>query len=121
MIIKLYLPGKMRLSLGKKSNVANAAANEILYIGGSEVLPPPLEGEEENRAINGLETERASEARALLIEHNLRLVVYIAKKFDNTGVGIIIATRSGSAQKAGKTALCPRYRPFLWFLDCMKL
>lgn len=44
MIIKLYLPGKMRLSLGKKSNVANAAANEILYIGGSEVLPPPLEG-----------------------------------------------------------------------------
>ena len=76
------------LSLGKKSNVANAAANEILYIGGSEVLPPPLEGEEENRAINGLETERASEARALLIEHNLRLVVYIAKKFDNTGVGV---------------------------------
>ena len=49
MIIKLYLPGKMRLSLGKKSNVANAAANEILYIGGSEVLPPPIEGEEENR------------------------------------------------------------------------
>ena len=88
MIIKLYLPGTMRLSLGKKSNVANAAANEILYIGGSEVLPPPLEGEEENRAINGLETERASEARALLIEHNLRLVVYIAKKFDNTGVGV---------------------------------
>ena len=88
MIIKLYLPGKMRLSLGKKSNVANAAANEILYIGGSEVLPPPLESEEENRAINGLETERASEARALLIEHNLRLVVYIAKKFDNTGVGV---------------------------------
>ncbi len=88
MIIKLYLPGKMRLFLGKKSNVANAAANEILYIGGSEVLPPPLEGEEENRAINGLETERASEARALLIEHNLRLVVYIAKKFDNTGVGV---------------------------------
>ncbi|MDE6992136.1 MAG: RNA polymerase sporulation sigma factor SigE [Lachnospiraceae bacterium] len=88
MIIKLYLPGKLRLSLGKKSNVANAAANEILYIGGSEVLPPPLEGEEENRAINGLETERASEARALLIEHNLRLVVYIAKKFDNTGVGV---------------------------------
>ena len=88
MIIKLYLPGKMRLSLGKKSNVANAAANEILYIGGSEVLPPPLEGEEENRAITGLETERASEARALLIEHNLRLVVYIAKKFDNTGVGV---------------------------------
>ena len=52
------------------------------------MLPPPLEGEEENRAINGLETEHANEARTLLIEHNLRLVVYIAKKFDNTGVGV---------------------------------
>ena len=62
--------------------------NEIHYIGGSEVLPPPLESEDENRAINGLETEHANEARALLIEHNLRLVVYIAKKFDNTGVGV---------------------------------
>lgn len=87
MIIKLYLPGKMRLSLGKINN-KNAVGNEIHYIGGSEVLPPPLEGEEENRAINGLETEYANEARALLIEHNLRLVVYIAKKFDNTGVGV---------------------------------
>lgn len=88
MIIKLYLPGKVRLSLGKKRNHKNAAGNEIHYIGGSEVLPPPLESEEENKAINGLETEYASEARALLIEHNLRLVVYIAKKFDNTGVGV---------------------------------
>ena len=87
MIIKLYLPGKMRLSLGKNKN-KNEAGNEIHYIGGSEVLPPPLEGEEENKAINGLETEYANEARALLIEHNLRLVVYIAKKFDNTGVGV---------------------------------
>ena len=87
MILKLYLPGKMRLSLSK-INPKGAAGNEIHYIGGSEVLPPPLEGEEENNAINGLETEYANEARALLIEHNLRLVVYIAKKFDNTGVGV---------------------------------
>ena len=87
MIIKLYLPGKMRLSLGK-NNGKNMAGSEIHYIGGSEVLPPPLESEEENEAINGLETEYANEARALLIEHNLRLVVYIAKKFDNTGVGV---------------------------------
>lgn len=91
MIIKLYLPGKMRISFGKNKNKnkgINTVGNEIHYIGGSEVLPPPLEGEEENRAINGLETEDANEARALLIEHNLRLVVYIAKKFDNTGVGV---------------------------------
>lgn len=87
MILKLYLPGKMRLSFGK-NNLKNAVGNEIHYIGGSEVLPPPLESEEENRAISKLETEHANEARALLIEHNLRLVVYIAKKFDNTGVGV---------------------------------
>lgn len=87
MILKLYLPGKLRLSFGKNF-LKNAVGNEIHYIGGSEVLPPPLEGEEENRAINGLETEHVNEARTLLIEHNLRLVVYIAKKFDNTGVGV---------------------------------
>ena len=87
MILKLYLPGKLSLSFGKNF-LKNAVGNEIHYIGGSEVLPPPLEGEEENRAINGLETEHANEARTLLIEHNLRLVVYIAKKFDNTGVGV---------------------------------
>ncbi len=87
MILKLYLPGKLRLSFGKNF-LKNAVGNEIHYIGGSEVLPPPLEWKEENRAINGLETEHANEARTLLIEHNLRLVVYIAKKFDNTGVGV---------------------------------
>lgn len=87
MIIKLYLPGKMRLSL-KKNNAKNIGNNEIHYIGGSEVLPAPLDSEEENEMINGLEGENANGARATLIEHNLRLVVYIAKKFDNTGVGV---------------------------------
>jgi RNA polymerase sporulation-specific sigma factor len=87
MIIKLYLPGKIRISLGNKKR-NTVGENEIHYIGGSEVLPPPLECEEENEAINNLDTEYANEARALLIEHNLRLVVYIAKKFDNTGVGV---------------------------------
>ncbi len=61
---------------------------EIYYIGGTEVLPPPLENEEENRAIEELNSKDSEEAKALLIEHNLRLVVYIAKKFDNTGVGV---------------------------------
>ena len=59
MIIKLYLPGRMRLSLGKNNN-KGTTGNEIHYIGGSEVLPPPLEGEEEKRAIIVLQTELAT-------------------------------------------------------------
>jgi len=62
--------------------------NEIHYIGGADVLPPPLGTEEENVAIQQLGTAKDAEAKKLLIEHNLRLVVYIAKKFDNTGIGV---------------------------------
>ena len=61
--------------------------NEIHYIGGAEILPPPLEAEEEADALLRLEQEDMS-VKGLLIERNLRLVVYIAKKFDNTGVGV---------------------------------
>lgn len=59
----------------------------IYYIGGSDILPPPLEGEEEQRALKALE-EQDSGAKQLLIEHNLRLVVYIARRFENTGVNL---------------------------------
>lgn len=58
------------------------------YIGGADILPAPLESEEESRMISLLGGEDDKEARAALIEHNLRLVVYIAKKFDNTSVGV---------------------------------
>ena len=61
---------------------------DIHYIGGTDVLPPPLEIEEENQRISQLGTGEDRNARTILIEHNLRLVVYIAKKFDNTGVGV---------------------------------
>lgn len=61
---------------------------DIHYIGGSDVLPAPLETEEEVQAISALGTSADEKVRKLLIEHNLRLVVYIAKKFDNTGVGV---------------------------------
>lgn len=59
----------------------------IFYIGGSVVLPPPLNAEEEAEAIAGSQCGD-SQCRDRLIEHNLRLVVYIAKKFENTGINI---------------------------------
>ncbi|MCR4771882.1 MAG: RNA polymerase sporulation sigma factor SigE [Oscillospiraceae bacterium] len=60
---------------------------EIMYVGGSDNLPPPMSRQEEAECI--LELSRGSEsARNRLIEHNLRLVVYIAKKFENTGINI---------------------------------
>lgn len=61
-------------------------SDRIHYIGGSDVLPPPLSREIEAELLNRLETD--AEARQTLIEHNLRLVVYIAKRFDNTGINI---------------------------------
>ena len=62
------------------------AKNELYYINGPDMLPPPLTPEEEAKAIAELEKDPSK--NELLIEHNLRLVVYIAKKFENTGVGI---------------------------------
>ena len=60
----------------------------IFYIAGSQTLPAPLSESEEMLYINKLTEEDNLEARQILIERNLRLVVYIAKKFENTGVGI---------------------------------
>ena len=61
---------------------------ELYYIGGNDVLPAPLTPQREAFVISRLGTDQEKEAKAQLIEHNLRLVVYIAKKFDNTGVGV---------------------------------
>ena len=60
----------------------------IFYIAGSQTLPPPLSQEEEAKFIKKLSEENNLEARQILVERNLRLVVYIAKKFENTGIGI---------------------------------
>lgn len=60
----------------------------IFYIAGSQTLPPPLPPEEEEQYIKMLSEENNLEARQILVERNLRLVVYIAKKFENTGIGI---------------------------------
>nr|WP_256558230.1 RNA polymerase sporulation sigma factor SigE [Halobacillus sp. A1] len=71
---------KIAIKLGIKQK-------EIYYIGGSEALPPPLSREEEKDLLERLPTGDKA-ARAMLIERNLRLVVYIARKFENTGLNI---------------------------------
>lgn len=73
---------KQRMGLHKDSE------NEVFYIGGSEVLPPPLSVDEEKKCLEALITEENEEAQKKLISHNLRLVVYLARKFENTGVGV---------------------------------
>ena len=70
--IKLFFLGKFR-------------RNTIYYINGSETLPPPLSAEEEEEMIANIDS---AYARDNLIEHNLRLVAYIAKRFENTGANI---------------------------------
>lgn len=72
---------KLLVRLGLKS------AGKVMYIGGSDVLPPPLKHEEEIEWVTRLESGDES-AKSFLIEHNLRLVVYIARRFENTGVNI---------------------------------
>ena len=62
-------------------------AGPVHFVGGSDYLPPPLEREEERAAVEALENGSDS-ARRKLIEHNLRLVVFIARRFENTGVGL---------------------------------
>ena len=89
MIVKAAIPHQLKFKLLPGFHaILFTEKRDIHYIGGTEVLPAPLEAEEENEAILKLGTERGEEARKKLIEHNLRLVVYIAKKFDNTGVGV---------------------------------
>ena len=61
---------------------------DVHYIGGAEILPAPLEPHEEAIVIDELTQKQSEEAKKMLIERNLRLVVYLARKFDNTGVGI---------------------------------
>lgn len=89
MIIKVTIPNQIQLKVAPRfKSMFFSQKGEIHYIGGAEILPPPLNAEEESRAILNLETDQEQKAKATLIEHNLRLVVYIAKKFDNTGVGV---------------------------------
>ena len=90
MLFRILVPNcfQFRMISDLKSFLKNKGG-DMHYIGGSEVLPPPFEAEEEVQWLERLEDEEMrSEAISVLVEHNLRLVVYIAKKFDNTGVGV---------------------------------
>ena len=88
-MMKVAVPQRFKLRVVPDvKTLIFGSGREVHYIGGTEVLPPPLEGMRESEMINRLGTEYAEDAKKVLIEHNLRLVVYIAKKFDNTGVGV---------------------------------
>ena len=69
------------------SNIGISARMGVFYIGGSDVLPPPLKGKDELDALEALEQGDAA-AKQLLIERNLRRVVYISPRFENTGVNL---------------------------------
>ncbi|MDY2628408.1 MAG: RNA polymerase sporulation sigma factor SigE [Lachnospiraceae bacterium] len=89
MIIKFGLPGQLQLKIiPALRHFCMPQGGDVHYIGGSDILPAPFSPEEEAEYIRQLESGNSMEARSKLIEHNLRLVVYIAKKFDNTGVGV---------------------------------
>ena len=88
-MIHAVLPNRVRFGMFPGfSRVIFKKPGEIFYIGGTDVLPAPLDAEREAVVIENLGSQQDKEARDELIEHNLRLVVYIAQRFDNTGVGV---------------------------------
>ena len=119
-MLQAALPNGFRLRMLPRSVPAVfRQTGEIFYIGGTDVLPAPLEGQEEADAIAGLSDPENETARSELIEHNLRLVVYIAQKFDNTGVGVedlisigtIGSSRRSTRSIRRKRSSSPRTRP----------
>ena len=89
MVFKVAIPGKLQFKLYRREpNFLLTRQGDVHYIGGSEVLPPPLELEKENAVISDLGTEYEDEAKSILFEHYLRLVVFFARKFVYTGVGV---------------------------------
>ena len=89
MILKVSVPNRFQFkAVPTFKTLMMPKQGEIHYIGGADILPAPLDNESEARVIAMLGGEDDQSAKSELIEHNLRLVVYIARKFENTGVGI---------------------------------
>ncbi len=89
MLLKISIPNKFQFRIIPDfRQIIFRKRGDIHYIGGAEVLPAPLDPVEEAQAISKLGTDSDTEVKSVLVEHNLRLVVYIAKKFDNTGIGV---------------------------------
>ena len=78
---------KIQLLLNRVISKLNEFCKSIYYVGGTDVLPPPLSKEEEEKLVSEL-AAGDDKTKSILIERNLRLVVYIARKFENTGVGV---------------------------------
>ncbi|CUN49700.1 MAG: RNA polymerase sporulation sigma factor SigE [Sarcina ventriculi] len=78
---------KIQLLLNRVISKLNVFCKSIYYVGGTDVLPPPLSKEEEEKLVSEL-AAGDDKTKSILIERNLRLVVYIARKFENTGVGV---------------------------------
>ena len=84
----LLLQGWARFWLGYRLRGLGKGLPGVHYIGGSDTFPPPLSGPEEAALLAGLGGENDWEVKTVLIEHNLRLVVYIARRFENTGINM---------------------------------
>lgn len=89
-MLKISMPNKFQFRMMQEFRGIFATHNkgDIHYIGGAEILPAPYTTDEEKEILKKFGGREDREARSCLIEHNLRLVVYIAKKFDNTGIGV---------------------------------
>lgn len=89
-MLKISMPNKFQLRIMPEIRGIfwPQKGGDIHYIGGAEILPAPFTIEEEKVILDKLGGDEDQSARSSLIEHNLRLVVYIAKKFDNTGIGV---------------------------------
>ena len=89
MFIKVSVPGQFRLKMMPSfRSFLMRRDGEVHYIGGTDILPAPFDSVREAEVLRKFGTSEDKEARSALIEHNLRLVVYIARKFDNTSVGV---------------------------------